>query len=201
VPSRPPGHRRGGRSLVRCLTVLTLVGLLSACGPPDGHGEGDLAAPTGRLSIGDTTIAVAVTGCATIGDRFSPVLPVEGAETTLTATGLTEDQEPVAVVVRRTRSAEAPHVVESVEIGIGDPERRIEALVLYRAFDEDTDRWIGIDPDAATTRIDVDGPLLTLEGGQVRATGVARRAPSGAPVVIGLEADCPIDPTEGPGLA
>ena len=162
------------------------------------------SAPTpaeGRLTIGDERIELDVHRCADIGGRFAASLPVEGAETTLTATGRTDTQDPVGVQVRRTRSAAAPHVVQSVEIGLGDPERSFEALVLYRAFDEDTGRWTSIDPDAASSRVDAAGPLLELGDGRVRATGVARRAGTGTPVTVTLEADCPLELDEDPGLA
>jgi hypothetical protein len=198
---RRPGGDRRGRSLVRFLTGTTLLGLLIACGPSGGNVTDDVARASGRLRVGDRAIELVVTACATINGRFAETLPVEGAETTLTATGRDIDQAPVTVVVRRTRSASAPHVVQSVEIGIGDARRTVEALVLYRAFDERTGRWTSIDPDAASTRRDADGPLLALDDGRVRARGTTRRAPSGAPVVIRLDADCPIDLGDGPGLA
>jgi hypothetical protein len=134
-PSRPFGRHHGGGVLVRAIVAIALLLSLTACGR---DGDVDTEATTGRLRVGEVTIDLVVTACATFGGRFMPNLPVEGAETTLTATGRTGVGEPVDVVVRRTRSSQAPQLVQSVEIGIGDPERAIEALVLYRAYDEDT---------------------------------------------------------------
>lgn len=186
---------------MRCLVLLTLVVLSGACGPLVGAGHGEVARTSGRLTIGDEVVDLTVTGCATIGGRLAANLPVEGSETTLTATGRTDADRPVEVVVRRTRSGQAPHVVQSVEIGIGDPRRRIEALVLYRAFDEDTERWTSIDPDAPSSRAEAAGPLLILLDDGLRANGVARRADTGSPVAVRLDADCPIELDDGPGLA
>ncbi|MCA1784117.1 MAG: hypothetical protein LC679_18680, partial [Intrasporangiaceae bacterium] len=124
---------------------------------------------------------------------FRERLPDEATETLLRAAGETVDGRTVEVTARRSRSATAPQTVQTVQITVGERTGDLEALVLYRGYDADRDRWVEIDADDPSGRIDVSGPLMRFDGPRLRAAGAVVRPGNGERIHASLAIHCPVD--------
>ena len=152
--------------------------------------------PTSTMTIAEDLIALTVQSCSLSQGRFRESLPDDTTETLLRATGETTDGRPVEVTARRSRSSSAPHTVQTVEITVGERTGDLEALVLYRAYDRDRDRWVEIDADDPSGRVEVSGPLLGFDGPRLQVSGTAVRPDSGERIDTSLEMHCSVDPDD-----
>ncbi len=152
--------------------------------------------PSGSVTIADEVIDLHVDRCSLSKGSFRESLPDDATETLLRATGEAADGRHVELTARRSRSRTAPHAVQTVEITIGDPTGNLEALVLYRGYDRVRDRWVEIDADDPSGRVEASGPLLRFDGPRLEASGTVVRPDGGERLDASLEIHCPVDPDD-----
>lgn len=167
---------------------LTLLLALLGCG-------GATAPPPSTITIDQDVIDLTIDRCALSNGSFRESVPDDATETLLRASGATGDGRPVRVTARRSRSTTAPHAVQTVEITVGEPTAGLEALVLYRGYDRDRDRWVEIDADDPSGRDEVPGPLMRFDGPRLEASGTVVRPDTGERLTASLEVECPVDVT------
>lgn len=151
---------------------------------------------SGTITIADEVIDLQVDRCSLSQGSFRESLPDNATETLLRATGETADSRHVELTARRSRSTTAPHIVQTVEITIGDPTGDLEALVLYRGYDRVRDRWVEIDADAPSGRVEVSGPLMSFDGPRLEASGTVVRPDGGERPDASLQIHCLVDPDD-----
>jgi len=154
---------------------------------------GSVPLPPSTITIDEDVIGLTVGRCALSNGSFRERLPDEATETLLRAAGETVDGRTVEVTARRSRSATAPQTVQTVQITVGERTGDLEALVLYRGYDRDEGRWVEIDPDDPSGRVEVEGPLMRFDGPRLRAAGTVARPGSGERIDASLEIHCPVD--------
>jgi hypothetical protein len=170
------------------LAVMAVAIALSSCAPAPVTSAGP-----STITIAGERIHLDVEGCALAGGSFRTDLPEEATETLVRAAGSDDGGRPVAITARRSRSTTAPHQVQTVEITRGAATGDLEALVLYRAYDADRDRWEEVDADAQTGRQRVMGPLFDLQGPRLRAAGAVVRPDGGQRLQASLDIRCPVE--------
>jgi hypothetical protein len=154
------------------------------------------APPEGSVTVDETRIDLTVERCSLSNGTFREHLPDDATETLLRAHGETADGQPVEVTARRSRSMSAPHTVQTVEITVGDPTGDLEALVLYRGYDKDRDRWVEIRADDPSGRVEVAGPLMRFDGPRLHASGTVVRPDGGQRIRASLRISCPVEGTD-----
>lgn len=163
---------------------------------PAALGCANAAPSEGSVTIADEVIGLQVDRCSLSQGAFRESLPDNATETLLRAHGETADGQPVEVTARRSRSTTTPHTVQTVEITVGDPTGELEALVLYRGYDKDRDRWVEIRADDPSGRVEVAGPLMRFDGPRLHALGTVVRPDGGQRIRASLRISCPVEGTD-----